>query len=81
MPTKKTLASKVQQAQADRQKLTREIVRSMSTAGLGERHAEYKRLIHGALGIKEDEMESMLDEILGQLEEDRRERMVLDEAS
>ncbi|KAF2670558.1 apses-domain-containing protein [Microthyrium microscopicum] len=77
---RKALAAKVRMAQIERQKLTRDIVRNMSTAGLAGRHHEYKRLIHGALGIKEDELESMLDEIIGQLEEDRRERMVMAEA-
>jgi transcription factor MBP1 len=79
--SKAALAARLGQAQAERQRLTRDIVRSLSTAGLGERQTEYKRLIHGALGVREDEMESMLDEILGQLEEDRRERMVLDEGA
>lgn len=72
-----SLANRVRQAQLERQKLTSEIVRSMATAGLGEKHNEYKRLIHGALGVPENEMESMLDEIIGQLEEDRRERMIV----
>jgi transcription factor MBP1 len=68
-------------AQDERRKLTTNIVRSMAVAGLGERQNEYKRLIHGALGIREEEMEGMLDEILIQLEEDRRERMVLDDTT
>lgn len=69
-------ASNLQRVQDERKRLTTEIVRSMAVAGLGERHAEYKRLIHGALGVKEEEVESVLDEILGQLEEDKREKMV-----
>jgi hypothetical protein len=79
--SKAALATRLAQAQGERQRLSRDIVRSLSTAGLGERQTEYKRLIHSALGIREDEMENMLDEILGQLEEDRREKMVLDEVA
>jgi ankyrin repeat protein len=68
-------------AQEERRKLTTDIVRSMAVAGLGERQSEYKRLINGALGIREEELEGMLDEILMQLEEDRRERMVLEDTA
>jgi transcription factor MBP1 len=73
------LAANLVRAQEERRRLTVEIVRSMAVAGLGERFGDYKRLIHGALGVREEELEGLLDEILGQLEEDRRERMVMEE--
>jgi transcription factor MBP1 len=73
---RRTLISKLADAQMERQRMTREIVRSLGAAGLGERHAEYKKLIHTALNIREQEVDSMLDEILGQLEEDRRDQLV-----
>ncbi|KAF2397640.1 apses-domain-containing protein [Trichodelitschia bisporula] len=73
------LALKLAQVQGERQRLVRDIVRSLSVAGLGEKQAEYKRLIRGAMGVKENDVESMLDEILGQLEEEHRERAVMEE--
>lgn len=66
-------------AQGERQRLTRDIVGSLGVAGLGERVAEYKRLIHGALNVPEDALEEALDEIVAQLEEEKKERMLLDE--
>lgn len=76
-----TLATRLAQAQAERQRLSKDIIRSMSVAGLGERHTDYKRLIHGALGVPEDMTDSMLEEIIGQLEEERTDRMVLGEVA
>ena len=68
------LATKLLAAQRERQRLVRDTVRSMSVAGLGERQAEYKRLICAALGVKTQEVEGMLDEILRELEEEREMR-------
>jgi transcription factor MBP1 len=76
-----TAAAAMRAAQAERQRLTRDIVSSLGVAGLGERVAEYKRLIHGALNVPEDALEEALDEILAQLEEEKKERMLLDEVA
>jgi transcription factor MBP1 len=81
MDNRSTLATRLAQAQAERQRLSKDIIRSMSVAGLGERHTDYKRLIHGALGVPEDMTDSMLEDIIGQLEEERRDRMVLEEVA
>ena len=51
------------------QSLIRDIVTNMSVAGLGDKQANYKRLITGALNIKEEDVEGMLPEIVGELEE------------
>jgi transcription factor MBP1 len=78
---KLAITQKLTAAQDDRRRLTGDIVRSLSTAGLSEKQAEYKRLIHGALGVKESELEGMLDEMLGQLEEDKREMVLMEDVS
>jgi transcription factor MBP1 len=75
----KNMASKLKAAMGERQRLVRAIVRGMSAAGLGEKHEGYKRLIKGAIGVPELEIEGMLDEILRDLEEEARERMVMEE--
>ncbi|KAF2462215.1 hypothetical protein BDY21DRAFT_368316 [Lineolata rhizophorae] len=58
-------------AQQERRDLVREVVRNLSAAGMGQRQAEYKRLITGALGVREADVEGMLPEILMELEEAR----------
>lgn len=73
-------AQKLQQAQADRQRLVKTIVGALGAAGLGERQEGYKRLIRGAIGVPESEIEGMLDEVLGTLEEEVREKAVGGEA-
>ncbi|TID18399.1 apses-domain-containing protein [Venturia nashicola] len=73
-------AQKLQAAQADRQRLVKTIVGALGSAGLGERQEGYKRLIHGAIGVREDEIEGMLDEVLATLEDEAKERAVGGEA-
>ena len=68
------LASRLANAQADRRQLVRTIVSAMGNAGMGERVEGYKRLIRGAIGVRESEIEGMLDEVLRELEEEARER-------
>ncbi|KAF2102710.1 apses-domain-containing protein [Rhizodiscina lignyota] len=63
------LATALYRAQADRKALVQEIVQAQSIAGMGERQAEYKRLITGALGVREEDVEGMLPDILAELEE------------
>ncbi|PNS16386.1 hypothetical protein CAC42_120 [Sphaceloma murrayae] len=55
--------------QEERRGLVREVVRNQSLAGLGERQADYRRLITGALGVKDADVEGMLPEICQELEE------------
>ncbi|KXT00677.1 hypothetical protein AC578_8260 [Pseudocercospora eumusae] len=51
-----------------RRNLFKTIVQNLSVAGLGDKQAEYKRLITGALGVREEDVEDMLPEIVGELE-------------
>lgn len=71
------LALSLDNAQKIRRGLVNEVVQNLSVAGMGERSTEYKRLITGALGIREEDVEGMLPEILSELEE-AREREVLE---
>lgn len=71
-----SLAVLLCRAQAERRALVAEVVQNLSVAGMGERQSEYKRLITGALLIREEDVESMLPDILAELEETReRERL------
>lgn len=63
------LTQDLTRAQNERRALVIEIVRSQGYAGDYERQAEYKRLITGALGVKENDVENMLPEILSELED------------
>ncbi|KAF2740234.1 apses-domain-containing protein [Polyplosphaeria fusca] len=56
-------------AQVERRDLVHEVVSNLSVAGMGEKQGVYKSLIAKALGEREDEIESMLPEILKELEE------------
>ncbi|KAK7606708.1 hypothetical protein BKA81DRAFT_356383 [Phyllosticta paracitricarpa] len=79
---KMRLALALRNAQTLRRSLVAEVVRNMSLAGMGgERADEFKRLISGALGLRPGEdVEAMLPDILGELEE-AREREVLENAA
>jgi hypothetical protein len=68
------LSTKLNAVQDERRKLVTTIVSSMGNAGMGERQEGYKRLIRGAIGVRESEIEGMLDEVLRELEEEARER-------
>ncbi|KAF3033391.1 hypothetical protein E8E11_000588 [Didymella keratinophila] len=56
-------------AQLERRELVRAVVANLSVAGMSEKQAVYKQLIAKALGEKEEDVESMLPEILRELEE------------
>ncbi|KAH7050261.1 hypothetical protein B0J12DRAFT_719104 [Macrophomina phaseolina] len=71
------LALSLEHAQKVRRSLVNEVVQNLSVAGMGERSNEYKRLITGALGVREEDVEGMLPDILSELEE-AREREVLE---
>jgi len=64
------LAQALAMQQAKRRKLVSEVVAAQSVAASsGEKHEAYKRLIEGALGVRNEEVESVLPEILRNLEE------------
>lgn len=66
---KMRLALLLHRAQLERQQLVREVVGNLSVAGMGEKQGVYKSLIAKALGEREEDVESMLPEILKELEE------------
>lgn len=68
------LMQKLADAQQERRGLAHTIVQAIGNAGMGERQDGYKRLIKGAIGVKESEIEGMLDEVLRELEDEARER-------
>ncbi|KAF2816939.1 apses-domain-containing protein [Mytilinidion resinicola] len=68
------LAFLLSRAQVERRVLVSEVIQNLSVAGMGERQSEYKQLIKGALNIREEEIEEMLPDILGDLEEAEEER-------
>jgi hypothetical protein len=74
--TTNPLPAQLAQMQSERRNLLRTIVAAMGNAGMGERVEGYKRLIRGAIGVRESEIEGMLDEVLKELEEEVRERGV-----
>ena len=63
------LARQIVTLQQNRRRLVKFIVEGLAVAGVGERQAEYKRLITSALGVREEEVEGMLPDIVAELEE------------
>ncbi|KAF2269835.1 apses-domain-containing protein [Lojkania enalia] len=79
---KMRLALLLHHAQLERRELVEEVVSNLSVAGMGEKQGVYKGLIAKALGEKEEDIESMLPEILKELEEaETQERAEVLEAS
>jgi len=68
---KLSLARQLVELQRQRKDLVKQIVANLSVAGMGAKQTEYKRLITGALGVKEEDVEGMLPEIVAELEEAR----------
>lgn len=66
---KMRLALLLHRAQMERRELVREVVGNLSVAGMSEKQGTYKKLIAKALGEREEDVESMLPEILQELEE------------
>lgn len=66
---KMRLALLLHRAQLERRELVREVVANLSVAGMSEKQGTYKKLIAKALGEREEDVESMLPEILQELEE------------
>nr|POE80933.1 cell division cycle-related protein res2/pct1 [Quercus suber] len=66
-----SLARELVTVMREREQLSKAIVKSLSVAGVSEKSAGYKKLIVGALGVTEDDVESMLPDIVNELEEAR----------
>lgn len=66
---KMALMRKLKLLHQERQRLVSEVVDHQSAAGLGERQADYRRLISGALGVEDKDIEAMLPDIVAELEE------------
>ena len=62
------LANDLQALTQLRQELVNTIVQNLSVAGYGNKQAEYKRLITGALRVPEEEVEEALPGIVAELE-------------
>ena len=45
------------------------IVQALSNAGMSDKQTGYKRLLTGALGVREEDVEGMLPEIVAELED------------
>jgi len=63
------LANELSRLASQRQDLVRTVVQNLSVAGVSDRQGEYKRLITGALGVREEDVEGMLPDILAELED------------
>jgi chromosome segregation ATPase len=62
------LARELFNVMQQRHALVQTIVQNLSVAGFGNKQAEYRRLITGALRIREDEVEEALPGIVAELE-------------
>jgi ankyrin repeat protein len=69
MQEKLRLSLLLYRAQVERRNLVRAVVANLSVAGMSEKQGVYKGLIAKALGEREEDVESMLPEILRELEE------------
>ncbi|THX72360.1 apses transcription factor [Aureobasidium pullulans] len=63
------LLLEVKRLKMQRQYLVKEVVAMQSEAGMGDRQKEYRRLIVGALGVRDEDVDAMVPEIVGELEE------------
>lgn len=66
---KMALARELHDLVQQRGSLIKVIVQALSVAGFGDKQAEYRRLITGALGVQEEDVESLLPEIVNELED------------
>lgn len=67
--TQFSLARHLISLKKERVELIKTIVTNLAAAGLGDKHDLYKRLITGALGVKEEDIEGLLPDIVAELEE------------
>lgn len=63
------LLLRIKRLRDERLRLVAEVVANQSSAGMGERQAEYRRLIVGALGVRDEDVDAMLPDIVSELEE------------
>ncbi|KAH0156339.1 apses-domain-containing protein, partial [Aureobasidium melanogenum] len=66
---KLSLLLSIKRLKDERMALVREVVASQAEAGMGDRQKEYRRLIVGALGVRDEDVDGMLPDIVGELEE------------
>jgi transcription factor MBP1 len=66
---KLSLLLSIKRLKEERVQLVREVVDSQAQAGMGDRQKEYRRLVVGALGVRDEDVDGMLPDIVGELEE------------
>ena len=66
---KLSLLLSIKRLKDQRVNLVREVVDSQAQAGMGDRQKEYRRLVVGALGVRDEDVDGMLPDIVGELEE------------
>ncbi|GAM84384.1 hypothetical protein ANO11243_023780 [Dothideomycetidae sp. 11243] len=66
---KEQLIRRIAEMQSARRDLVKEVVLHQSLAGVADRQADYRRLITGALGVRDEEVEGLLQDICSELEE------------
>lgn len=66
---KLSLLLSIKRLKEQRVHLVKEVVDSQAQAGLGDKQKEYRRLIVGALGVRDEDVDGMLPDIVGELEE------------
>jgi transcription factor MBP1 len=66
---KLSLLLSIKRLKEQRMGLVREVVDSQAQAGMGDRQKEYRRLVVGALGVRDEDVDGMLPDIVGELEE------------
>ena len=66
---KLSLLLSIKRLKEQRVNLLREVVDSQAQAGMGDRQKEYRRLVVGALGVRDEDVDGMLPDIVGELEE------------
>ncbi len=62
------LALALHEEQTTRVALVKEVVQNLASAGMSDKGNEFKRLISSAIGVKEDEVEIMVPDLLEELE-------------
>lgn len=69
LETKKMLAKQIVALKQERHRLMYDVLKKTSYAGIEDgKHAQYARLIRGALGINEKELQEVLPDIVSELE-------------
>jgi transcription factor MBP1 len=66
---KLALLLSIKRLKQERVELVKEVVDSQAQARMGDRQKEYRRLVVGALGVRDEDVDGMLPDIVGELEE------------